>query len=260
MDYISIDNFEGPLDLLLHLVKESNIDIFDIKVEEITDKYLDYINHEENLNINISSSYLVMAAELMYLKSKLLLPSNKKEEDNSEEDEEITRENLINKLLEYKKYKEMTPVFKELEEERKKIYIKAPEKVSNYTESVLSGEDTIDNLLEAFKKFLERKELDKPLETTVTKREYSVRERKNNIKKILMTKKKAYLDDLFEDENNAPQPEKKNEELKPQNLDLNSFEDEAPVLPQESEDDDTYDLQKELEAKFDELFGPIDEE
>ena len=79
--------------------------------------------------------------------------------------------------------------------------IKAPEKVSNYTESVLSGEDTIDNLLEAFKKFLERKELDKPLETTVTKREYSVRERKNNIKKILMTKKKAYLDDLFEEYN-----------------------------------------------------------
>ena len=198
MDYISIDNFEGPLDLLLHLVKESNIDIFDIKVEEITDKYLDYINHEENLNINISSSYLVMAAELMYLKSKLLLPI---EVDNCEEVVEITRENLINKLLEYKKYNEMTPVFKELEEERKKIYIKAPEKVSNYTESVLSGEDTIDNLLEAFKKFLERKELDKPLETTVTKREYSVRERKNNIKKILMTKKKAYLDDLFEEYN-----------------------------------------------------------
>ena len=68
------------------------------------------------------------------------------------------------------------------------------------------------------------------------------------------------LDDLFEDENNAPQPEKKNEELKPQNLDLNSFEDEAPVLPQESEDDDTYDLQKELEAKFDELFGPIEDD
>ena len=68
------------------------------------------------------------------------------------------------------------------------------------------------------------------------------------------------LDDLFEDENNASQPEKKNEELKPQNLDLNSFEDEAPVLPQESEDDDTYDLQKELEAKFDELFGPIEDD
>ena len=78
MDYISIDNFEGPLDLLLHLVKESNIDILDIKIEEITDKYLNYINHEKELNIDISSSYLVMAAELMYLKSKSLLPLNKK--------------------------------------------------------------------------------------------------------------------------------------------------------------------------------------
>ena len=81
MDYISIDNFEGPLDLLLHLVKESNIDIFDIKVEEITDKYLDYINHEENLNINISSSYLVMAASLVELKSKSLLPHKEEKED-----------------------------------------------------------------------------------------------------------------------------------------------------------------------------------
>ena len=68
------------------------------------------------------------------------------------------------------------------------------------------------------------------------------------------------LDDLFEEEDNAPQPEKKNEELKTQNLDLNSFEDEAPVLPQESEEDDTYDLQKELEAKFDELFGSIEDD
>ena len=109
MDYISIDNFEGPLDLLLHLVKESNIDIFDIKIEEITDKYLDYIRRGEELNINISSSYLVMAAELMYLKSKSLLPSVKIE-DEKEDDEEITRENLINKLIEYKKYKEMTPI------------------------------------------------------------------------------------------------------------------------------------------------------
>ena len=122
MDYISIDNFEGPLDLLLHLVKEANIDILDIKVEEITDKYLEYIKREEELNINIAASYLVMASELMYLKSKSLLPVVKKD-DEEVEDEEITRENLINRLIEYKRYKEMTPVFKELEEERKKIYI-----------------------------------------------------------------------------------------------------------------------------------------
>lgn len=200
MDYISIDNFEGPLDLLLHLVKESNIDILDIKIEEITDKYLNYINHEKELNIDISSSYLVMAAELMYLKSKSLLPLNKKEDD-IDDDEEITREKLINKLLEYKKYKEMTPIFKELEEERKKIYIKAPEKVSNYVEHNLHGEESIDNLVEAFKKFLNRKDLEKPLETTITKREYSVRKRKDDIKNILKIKKKVYLEDLFEEYN-----------------------------------------------------------
>ena len=200
MDYISIDNFEGPLDLLLHLVKEANIDILDIKVEEITDKYLEYIKREEELNINIAASYLGMASELMYLKSKSLLPVVKKD-DEEVEDEEITRENLINRLIEYKRYKEMTPVFKELEEERKKIYIKAPEKVSNYVDNTLVGEASVDDLIEAFKRFLERKEEEKPLETTIARKEYSVKERKNNIRNILKVKKKAYLEELFEEYN-----------------------------------------------------------
>ena len=200
MDYISIDNFDGPLDLLLHLVKESNIDILDIKIEEITDKYLDYINYEDNLNINISSSYLVMAAELIYLKSKSLLPKVEKEEDN---EEEITRESLINKLLDYKKYKEMTPTFRELEEKRREVYVKSPEKTDNYVDNTITGEGNIDSLLDAFKKFLERKDMEKPLVTTVTSREYSVRDRKNSIKNVLVNKKKAYLDDLI-DEYNKP--------------------------------------------------------
>ena len=95
----------------------------------------------------------------------------------------------------------MTPVFRELEEERKKIYIKAPEKVSNYVSHNLCGEESIDNLVEAFKKFLNRKDLEKPLETTITKREYSVRKRKDDIKNILKIKKKVYLEDLFEEYN-----------------------------------------------------------
>lgn len=199
MDYISIDNFEGPLDLLLHLVKEANIDICDISIEEITDKYLDYIKHQENCDINISSSYLVMAAELMYLKSKSLLPTSEKEDDVA--DEEFTRENLINRLIEYKRYKELTPVFRTLEEERKKIYIKGPEKISDYTDNHLIGEESIDDLLQAFRNFLERKDLEKPLETTITSREYSVRERKDSIRNVLKSKGKAYLDDLFEEYN-----------------------------------------------------------
>ncbi len=196
MDYISIDNFEGPLDLLLHLVKESNIDICDIKIDEITDRYLEYIKHEENLNINVSSSYLVMASELMYIKSKMLLPKN---DDVEEESEDITREKLISKLLEYKKYKEIKDTFRELEMERKQIYIKGPEKYSNYTDSHMENEESLDNLINAFKKFLERKELEKPLETTVTKREYSVNVRKSSIKSILLKKGKATLEELIED-------------------------------------------------------------
>lgn len=198
MDYITIDNFEGPLDLLLHLVKESNIDICDIKIDEITDKYLDYIKKQDELNINVSSSYLVMASELMYIKSKSLLPVIK---NDTEEEEELTRENLINKLIEYKRYKELTPTFKKLEEDRKNIYIKGPEKRVEYTDNheygVLSSED----LLEAFKKFLERKEKEKPLSTTVTNKEYSVKDRKKSIMNILHTKKKAYLEELIEEYN-----------------------------------------------------------
>lgn len=200
MDYISIDNFEGPLDLLLHLIKESNIDIFDISIEEITNKYMDYIKYQEECDINVSSSYLVMASELLYLKSKSLLPKNEKEEDS---EEEITRENLINRLLEYKRYKEVTSTFKELEEQRKKIYIKSPESINEYSEDNLSNVYSANDLLEAFSKFLERKEKEKPLETKVTNREYSVRERKSSIRKILKSKGKATLDELFEEYNKA---------------------------------------------------------
>ena len=200
MDYISIDNFEGPLDLLLHLIKESNIDIFDISIEEITNKYMDYIKYQEECDINVSSSYLVMASELLYLKSKSLLPKNEKEEEN---EEEITRENLIDRLLEYKRYKEVTSTFKELEEERKKIYIKSPESISDYSEENLSNVYSANDLLEAFSKFLERKEKEKPLETKVTNREYSVRERKSSIRKILKSKGRATLDELFEEYNKA---------------------------------------------------------
>ena len=142
MDYsIKINEFEGPLDLLLHLIKQSNIDIYDIEISEITKQYLDYINKMEELNINVASSYIVMAAELMEIKSKSLLP--KKEVETEEEDEEvISKENLINKLIEYKKYKEMAPSFKELESVRQNIYIKSPEKLNNYLdEIVVKNED-----------------------------------------------------------------------------------------------------------------------
>ncbi len=203
MDYkIKIDEFEGPLDLLLHLIKESNIDIYDISIEKITNQYLDYIKKMEEMNIDIASSYLVMAAELMELKSKSLLPNS----DISEEDdyEENTKENLIRKLIEYKKYKEVSETFKELESNRQQIYIKTPEPISDYLEDnhIINNNDiTIEDLLKAFSSFLERKELEKPLNTKVTNKEYSVRDRIRSIRDILLNKKRIEFNELFEEYN-----------------------------------------------------------
>ena len=203
MDYnIKIDAFEGPLDLLLHLIKEKNVDIYDISIEEITKSYLDYINKMGELNINIASSYLVMAAELMEIKSKSLLPKVENEEDN--EEEEVSRENLINKLVEYKKYKEMTEVFKELEINRNNIYIKPPENINNYVNNEIYNEEIeIDKLVEAMKNFLNRKELEKPLKTKITNKEYSVKERKNSIRNIIRNKKRVEFTELFEEYNKS---------------------------------------------------------
>lgn len=203
MDYnIKIDAFEGPLDLLLHLIKEKNVDIYDISIEEITKSYLDYINKMEELNINIASSYLVMAAELMEIKSKSLLPKVENEEDN--EEEEVSRENLINKLVEYKKYKEMTEVFKELEINRNNIYIKPPENINNYVNNEIYNEEIeIDKLVKAMKNFLNRKELEKPLKTKITNKEYSVKERKNSIRNIIRNKKRVEFTELFEEYNKS---------------------------------------------------------
>ena len=203
MDYtVKIDEFEGPLDLLLHLIKESNINIVDIEINEITRQYLDYINKMEELNINVAASYLVMAAELMEIKSKSLLPKN--ETENNEEDEEIvSKEALINKLIEYQKYKDMTNTFKELETNRQNIYIKSPERISNYISDIAinNGDTSIDDLVDAFKKFLERKDREKPLSTKITTKEYSVKERKSSIRNILKEKKKVLFTELFEETN-----------------------------------------------------------
>lgn len=199
MEYcIKINEFEGPLDLLLHLVKESNIDIYDININEITTQYLDYIQKQEELNIDVSSEYLVMAATLMEIKSKSLLPSEKKQEEDMDE-EEISRESLIQKLVDYQRYKEITKDFKELELNRKNIYTKAPSKLNEMldTKFVNDTDTTVDDLLKAFTLFLERKNMEKPITTKITSKEYSVRKRKSDIKSYLLTKGKAEFSELF---------------------------------------------------------------
>ncbi len=201
MNYsIKINEFEGPLDLLLHLIKESSIDIYDISIEDITKDYLDYINSMEKLDIEVESSYLVMASELLLIKSNSLLPKEKSGLDNEEEDEEITRENLINRLIEYQKYKELTKKFKKLESKRRDIYTKSPSNMTNITDTKLKNDTdiSIDDLVEAFQKFLIRKDQEKPLNTKITNKEYSVKLRKKDIKTYLLNNKRAEFTELFD--------------------------------------------------------------
>lgn len=193
---VTIDNFDGPLDLLLHLIKEEDIDIYDIKIEDITKQYLNYIKKMKELNLEIASEYLVMASELIEIKSKMLLPKKKEQdEDNYEED---PREILIERLLAYKKYKEVTNNFKDLELSRKLILTKEPENLSYYAKEEKKEELGINDLIEAFNAILKRKELDSPLATKITKKELSVTEKVSKIKNILKQKKKINFEEIFE--------------------------------------------------------------
>lgn len=199
MDYkFVINDFEGPLDLLLHLIKIDEVDIYDISIEKITNQYLEFIKSMEQMNLNIASEYLVMAAELIEIKSKLLLP-NKKDLDEDEYEED-PRENLINRLLEYKKYKDMIDTFKLLEEERKDIFTKDPINLSEYRETVSenNGDISLEDLLNALNNFLKRKEDEKPLQTKITKKELSVEKRTTQIRSILKQRKRVSFFDLFE--------------------------------------------------------------
>lgn len=196
MDYkIMIDEFEGPMDLLLHLIKKDNIDIIDISIEKITKQYLDYIEEMENLNLDIASEYLIMAAELLEIKSSKLLP--KQENDEVEEDLEA---NFINRLIEYKQYKEITQQFKELEENRKGVYTKIPDSLNEYKQNstIDLGDTTIADLISAMNNFLSRKELEKPLNTKITTKEYNIDERSYEIRKILKKNKKMNFKELFD--------------------------------------------------------------
>lgn len=198
MDYeVKIDAFEGPLDLLLHLIKESKVDIWDIEIVDITTQYLGYIKKMESLNLNIASEYIVMASELIEMKSKLLLPRHK---DVEEEEEEDPREVLIQRLIEYQQYKDVTSKFKELSEVRQEVYTKIPESLKEYQEDgiVMNSDVTLDDLMTAFEKFLKRKDAEKPLSTTVTKKEISVEERRKSIRGILQIKKKVDFFELFD--------------------------------------------------------------
>lgn len=193
-----INDFEGPLDLLLHLIKESKMDIMNIEIELITKQYMEFLDSQEKMNLEISSEYLVLASELLEIKSRLLLPNNKVLE-NGEEVNEDPREELVNRLLEYQTYKNITSLLQEKEMLRKDIYTKSPENIKNYIDerTEIHADVTLDDLLAAFQRYYQRKIDNKPLNTKVTVNEISVSSRRHDIKNILKTKKRVSFFELF---------------------------------------------------------------
>ena len=191
-----INDFEGPLDLLLHLIKESKMDIMNIEISSITDQYIAFLNKQEEMNLEVSSEYLVLASELLEIKSRMLLPNEKVEEEEEEND---PREELVNRLLEYQAYKNITKVLHEKEALRKDIYTKSPENIKNYIdeEESIASDVTLDDLISAFQKYYQRKIDNKPLKTKITVNEISVSSRRHDIKRLLKERKKMSFFELF---------------------------------------------------------------
>ena len=199
MDHILLDNFEGPMDLLLHLVRQTKLDIYEVNISKIIEQYLDYINKMKELNIDIASEYLVMASDLIHIKSKKLV--NDDEEIDDEETSITSEEDLKNKLIEYQKYKNISEAFKELEAKRQDYFTKLPESLNEYKndDTKLSTDISLTELIDAFLRFKEREKYLKPLSTSVTKKELSVSKRISYIRNKLKQKKQIKFFDLFEE-------------------------------------------------------------
>lgn len=197
----TIDDFSGPLDLLLHLVKESKMDIYEVPIEQITREYVEFIDQMEEMNIDVASEYLVLASELIHLKSKMLLNIKDSDEEGDQLEFKIgTEEELRHRLLEYKRYKELSEDFRYLESKRSEVLTKIPESLNEYKEDVALNTDiTLDDLMEAFAQFLERQKYIKPLSTKITKRELSVTNRTHEIRDILAKHKRVDFFELFDE-------------------------------------------------------------
>lgn len=198
---LQLQDFEGPFDLLLHLVRVSKMDIYTINISDIIEQYLEFINSIDKFDIDASSEYLVISSELIHLKSKMLINKYNEEEIDEEEVFSIkSEEDLRNKLIEYERYKSMTDTFRVLEENRQDYYTKLPENLKNYVEEekVINSDISVDALVKAFIEMQRRVNFQKPITTKIARKEYSVKERIGEIRNLLRTKKVLEFTELFD--------------------------------------------------------------
>jgi len=205
---LELENFEGPLDLLLHLIKKLEIDIYDIPIAQITDQYLAYINSMQELQLEVAGEFIVMASQLMAIKSKMLLPTETYEGEDEEYEllPEDPREALVKQLIEYKRFKKVSAILHELEEERSLYFTKEPMNVDDYKEDDTKLDpnqyNTIDLFL-AFHQMLANRHEKKPIQTTIESETVSIEERMEQIVYRLAEsfkngKRQLLFDELFE--------------------------------------------------------------
>lgn len=199
---IKTDHFEGPFDLLLFFIERDELDIYDIPIAKITNDFLDYIRHLESLNIDVASEFILVAATLMKIKSRMLIPRKELDEQGNEID---PREELAQKLLEYKKYKSVIDEFSRLEEDRQMKFNRGgtATEMRQIAEKALIDAEleslSLYKLMQTFRVLLERYEADKnrPVHRIV-KFEYTVEDQQEYILKKLPKGKKVRFETIFD--------------------------------------------------------------
>ena len=192
-----LDNFEGPLDLLLHLIKDAKLDIATVRLAEITGQYLEYMQDIKNVDMDKASEFITVAATLIEIKSKSVLPVEKEEEPDEESDEEMLRR----KLQEYALFKETSKKLKDIEDVNK-LY-RAPGKETEKVKVVIK-DMVLDQLLHALAKLLTREELKKVVQDEqpkkIVKDRYTVAEKIISIRNFAKERKRFEFEELFEEE------------------------------------------------------------
>ena len=192
---IKLDNFQGPLDLLCTLIEKNKMNIYDINLNEITDQYIIYINKVEEMNLEVTSEFLTMASTLLYIKSKKLLPNKQ------EDDEEITEEELIRRIVEYKKYKDIQAVLMQNFRTYSSRLFKTPENVDLPKQSIenLYDATTIPEIYSALVKRNEEKinQNAKNIEKIAITENYTVTSKLKDMFRELIKNKKFIFNKLF---------------------------------------------------------------
>ncbi len=197
-----LDTFEGPLDLLLHLISKNKVSIYDIPIVQITDQYLEAIEGIEEAKLENTSEFMVMAAQLLYIKSKMLLPK-------TDEEEEDPREDLAARLIEYQKYKEASKELRKTEFWSRYMVFKEPEKIS-FPAPLYDKEHEVNELLDAFAAILERrKRREKPPKKSfsgiVGREKVSVDDMVEKVCKMLAKTKRLTFCSIFKKEDSKPE-------------------------------------------------------